>query len=112
MIWLNENFDQSNCYNPKEIYGHVAHKITPEGLVVKTCRRLHAKKLIDEINSHATDPEKRKSCYRISQKGIDELNPNTREKRMFTFAKIGAAAAIVAAITSVFALIALLFGEK
>jgi len=108
--WLNDNFNHSNCYKPKEIYGHVHHKITPEDTVVSTCRRLDAKKLIDEITSHPNDPEKRESCYRISQLGIDELNPNTRDKQMFKFAKIGAAAGIIAAITSIIAVIAILLG--
>lgn len=99
--WLNDNFNRSNCYKPKEIYGHVAHKITPENTVVETCRRLHAMKLIDEITNKPGDPEKRDSCYRISQLGIDKLNPNTREKKMFKIAIIGMAAAIIAAITSI-----------
>ena len=108
--WLNDNFNHSNCFRPDEIYAHVHHKITPEDTVVTTCRRLHAKNLIEEITNTPNDSMKRNSCYRISQLGIDELNPNTRDKQMFRFAKIGAAAGIIAAITSIIAVIAILFG--
>ena len=110
MNWLNDNFHLSNCFNPKQIYGHVNHEISTEGTVESVCSRLHTMNLIDEITNQSGDPNKKHSCYKISQLGIDELNPNTREKKMFTFAKIGAAAGVIAAITSIIAVIVLLFG--
>jgi len=99
--WLNDNFHQSNCFNPKQIYAQVHTKISTEGTVESVCRRLHTMKLIDEITVQPGDPNKKHSCYKISQLGIDELTPNTREKKMYKIAIIGMAAAIIAAITSI-----------
>lgn len=99
--WLNDNFDHLNCYTPEQIYSANISKITPDDLVVETCRRLHARKLIDEMTSQPGDSLKRRSCYRISQLGIDKLNPNTREKNLYKIAIIAMAAAIIAAIASI-----------
>jgi len=108
--WLNDHFVESNCFKPLDIYDHNKSKFSNESYIVSTCRRLHARKLIDEMTSHAGDPDKRNSCYRISNAGIDALNPNSTEKKMFKLAKIGAAAGIIAAITSIIAVIAVFFG--
>lgn len=108
--WLNDKFKQSDCFRPQQIYDHNKNEFSNESIVVSTCRRLHAKKLIDEITSTVNDPDKRDSCYSISKAGMDELNPNTLDKQMFKLAKIGASAGIIAAITSIIAIIVILVG--
>ena len=105
---MNDNFEHSNCYRPVDIYAHIHNMITPEETVVKVCRRLHAMNLIEEISNKPNDPSKRESCYRISQLGIDKLNPNSREKGMFKMQKITTALAIITTIASVITVIVVL----
>jgi len=103
--WMNDNFHQSTCFKPKEIYAHVHSKTITEDTVVSICRRLDTMDLIEEVTETPSDPMKINSCYRISQKGIDELTPNTREKQMFTFARVGAIGLVIVIIISIIALL-------
>ena len=99
--WMNDNIDESDCFRPVMIHANIKGKIKNEDDVVTICRRLQAKELIDEKNNTPNDPHQRNSCYRITKKGMDELNPNTREKKIYKIAIIGMLSAIVAAITSI-----------
>jgi len=101
LIWLKENMKHSSCYRPNAIYSNNRETFTNESKVVTVCRRLSIKELIEAENETPGDSSHRNTCYYISKLGLDELNPNTRDKKIYKMIVVGTLAAIIAALASV-----------
>jgi len=102
--FLKDHEDEKRCFKPGEILdivGHTGQDLDTLEIVATDCRNLQARDMIIEKTGHASDPQQIHSCYRITQKGLDQLNPNTRDKNMYKIAKIAMSAAIIAAIASI-----------
>lgn len=95
------------CYNPRNLNKDFELSFD-EDTIVSICRKLHAKKLIDEITTTPSDPRGLNTCYRISEKGIDKLNPNSREKKMFKMQKLNTVLALFATAASVITVVVVL----
>lgn len=77
--FLHENIDTQHHYYPKEILESVDIKID-ELKAAKICSKLQSIELIDAITFKSSDPDKLGNTYRINSKGIDEVNPFSKNK--------------------------------
>jgi len=101
LLFLKNNMKYSSCYKPTQIYSSMEPRLTNEDKVVTLCRILCSKKLIDAETETSNDSSHRNTCYSISKLGLDELNPNTRDKKIYKMIVVGTLSAIIAAIASV-----------
>ena len=97
--------DTQDSYKPKMILDSI-ESLKDELKVAKTCSRLYSKGVVDLMSSTSTDPNKLGNYYRINAKGIDELNPSSKNKNIYRLAIIGG---ICSPIAIVLAIIAIFF---
>lgn len=106
--YLNLNIDTQNCYEPKHIsdnFGSSNDKLDDELKAAKVCSRLYAKGVVDLMGSRSSDPDKLGNCYRINAKGIDELNPSSKNKNLYRLAIIGGICSPIAIVLAIVAIV-------
>lgn len=97
---LQLNQTSQDCYKPDELAACFTTNLKTSEEVADICVALSNKKLIT-MQNYVPSNKKLSSCYSISEKGIDELNPSSRSKNLYKFALLGTIFAGIAAIASI-----------
>lgn len=97
--YLQLNQTTYDCYKPEMLVDCFIGESKSIEDIANICITLSNKKLI--TMQHSSSNKKFSSCYSISEKGIDELNPSSRGKNLYKFALLGTIFAGIAAIASI-----------